>query len=204
MADWISTWSEPLNVGINLGMLVVWLVYLHVFVKTFRRSTRPRIIIARAVGRGLDSSCFVSNMSAESLYIENVIATVDMPHVKGVAPILDVAGRRADDHASDQRQRTHQGPLLSGEYISIGSFREIIERACSQSLPPGGLQPGIRVDVLVVADYASEELLIGASRTFRVSDEGGTQTVSPCEPRTVQITGRRERKELSRQLAGRD
>lgn len=70
MLNWMTKNSDWLNVVANWAMVAIWIVYLQVFLRSFRRQTLPKIVINQAAGSSLDAACFISNMSSEAIYIE--------------------------------------------------------------------------------------------------------------------------------------
>ncbi|TNC60456.1 hypothetical protein FHG71_22030, partial [Rubellimicrobium roseum] len=73
MLDWLSANSDAVNVVLNLAMLLVWIVYLQVFVSSYRRQRRANILISVGGGSGLDARCLVSNMSEGAIYIRSLV-----------------------------------------------------------------------------------------------------------------------------------
>ena len=73
MVEWISENSDLINAVSSAAMLLVWVAYLQVFLHSYRRQLRPKIVVNRAAGTALESSCFVSNMSSESIYTLNAL-----------------------------------------------------------------------------------------------------------------------------------
>ena len=65
MFEWISDNSETVNAVSSVAMLLVWIAYLQVFLISYRRQVRPKIVINRAAGSALNASCFVGNISSE-------------------------------------------------------------------------------------------------------------------------------------------
>ena len=76
MLEWFAANSEMLNLVANWAMVIIWIAYLQIFLRSFRRQTLPKIVINRAAGSSLRASCFVSNMSSDAIYIESVIVKI--------------------------------------------------------------------------------------------------------------------------------
>src|SRR5690606_5968835 len=126
MLDWIARHADFLALLVNAGMLVVWLTYLHVFLTGYRRQVRPKIIINRGGGAGLDARCFVSNMGSEPIYIEDILVTVEANEERWSASVIDVDGLDEGVASSDPKRLTHQGPLQSGGYMEIGRYGDLL------------------------------------------------------------------------------
>ena len=127
MLNWISEHHQVLSVLVNIGMLLVWIVYLQLFLSSYKRQTRPKILINVGAGRNLDGRCLLSNMSSEAIYIESLIATVETEQDKWVCPVTDA--HEMTEEQGDQpglRQKTVQGPLKQAEVMDVGSFRDLI------------------------------------------------------------------------------
>jgi hypothetical protein len=85
MLDWISEHHRVLSVLTNIGMLFVWIVYLQLFLSSYKRQTRPKILINVGAGRSIDARCLLSNMSSEAIYVESLIATLETEKDRWVA-----------------------------------------------------------------------------------------------------------------------
>lgn len=200
MFEWISDHSETVSAVSSVAMLFVWIAYLQVFLRSYRRQVRPKIVINRAAGSALNASCFVGNMSSESIYIESVIVTVNCRDCEISHTVTDIEYPDGDEHEADPRQRTLQGPLRPGDYTSIGTFSDLIDKVHrnkgeTEDHPKAAGEP-ISVEVMVVADYSSEDLLIGAKRTFNAEPQGQNWLVKAKTAETQQITSRGERRKI--------
>ena len=126
MLDWLSENSAALTVALNGAMLLVWLAYLQVFLSTYLLARRPRIIINRAGGNDLDAYILVSNMSQEPVYVQNLYCTVHTGEGSFSATITDreVVQKHGHDHP---RGVTNQGPLSRGDFMTVGTFGNLLE-----------------------------------------------------------------------------
>lgn len=201
MLDWITQHSDMLSLATNMTMVVIWLVYLQVFLAGFRRQTQPKIVINRAAGSGLDAACFVSNMSSDSIYLESVLTTVRAGSENWEQCVTDFEVIDERERPNDPRQRTHQGPLHPGDYTSIGSFQSLIERVTRTRKGPTpkdllARDEPIEIEIMIIADHSSDDLLIGARRTFSIVRDDQGVTISPDTAHTRQIRSRRQRKAI--------
>ncbi|WP_134495937.1 hypothetical protein [Microvirga pakistanensis] len=178
-------------------MLFVWIAYLQVFVSSYRRQKRSNIQINRGAGFGLEARCLISNMSAEAIYIESIIATVETNEGRWSCPVTELLEGR-----SDLDLKTRQGPLQAGRFVDIGSFHSLIEPALQRST---GSRGGIASDDLknlvffkikVIAVHGSEDLLAGATRRFDLIRQQDQLLVRGQTVGTHQIRSRRERQKL--------
>lgn len=205
MLEWLQNNANIVNATSSVAMLVVWMIYLQVFLRGYLHQVRAKIIINRAVCRTLGAHCFISNMSSQAIYIEAVIVTLECGDYRVSVPATDIHTFDAERRPSDPRRETHQGPLHSGEQTWIGTFNELIQRVADrQGEPPDhftGSGQTIAIEVMVIADYLSEDLLVGARRRFTANWKGKTWLVRPNTIQTEQIRSRRERRAIERLIA---
>ena len=203
MLDWIGDNAGALNVFINLGMLGIWIVYLQVFLLGYRRNTMPKIVISRNGSNSFNSWCLVSNMSSKAIFIESIIASLETENGRRDLPVTDLTDL-GDDGPSNPLHRTYQGTLQPGEYTNIGSFDELLRRGLNQAGEDerilDDLDTAVTARIQVFADYASEDLLIGAERSFDASYEDGRWSLRARRVETKQIRSRRERQEIQNRL----
>ena len=204
MPDWLQNNANVISAASSVAMLVVWVIYLQVFLGGYRHQVRAKIVINRAVGRTLAAHCFISNMSSQAIYLEAVIVTLECADYRVSVRVTDFNPGDAE-RPSDPRRETHQGPLHSGNQTWIGTFDTLIERvADSQGVTPGDFTASgrtITIEVMVVADYLSEDLVVGAKRRFVAEWRGDTWLVRPLTIQTEQIRSRSERRRLTQLLA---
>ncbi len=206
MLEWLALNVDLLNLAANWAMVAIWVVYLHVFLRSFRRRTLPKIVINRAAGNNLGASCFVSNMSSEGIYVESVIIQIACRNNTFSATITD-AEASGTDQSSDPKSRTFQGTLGPSQYSSIGRFDDLIasatRRAGQEEDPLRSASEAMTVTVTILADYASDSLLIGAERRFVAEWQGDHWELEPVDLHTRQVRSKRQRRrlhELLRQL----
>jgi hypothetical protein len=204
MLQWVAQHREVITALTGLGTLIVWVIYLQVFVSSYRRQLRATLLITRGAGDGLEARCLLSNMSSGPVYILSVFVTLGTPKKTFVLPVTDMPGPE-NDASADPLERTRQGPLASGETRDIGSFSNLIEHALrgGQSHPNDGIASlAIKfLTIEAVGIYGSEDLPIGARRRFLVVEENGQVRIQGQTLRTRQIRGRRHRKGLLIDLA---
>lgn len=204
MLDFLQNNASTINAMSGVAMLAVWTIYLRIFQRGYQRQTRAKIIINRAAGQTLGAQCFIANMSSQSIYVEAVIVTLDCRDYRismGITD-LDPVGQ---DRPSDPRLETHQGPLHSGEQTWVGTFDDLIKRVAGSrakaqhDLTESG--QAIAIEVMVIADYLADDLLVGARRRFVAEWNGETWFVRPETAQTDQIRSWRERRAIRRLVA---
>ena len=204
MLEWLQNNANIVNAATGAAMLVVWIIYLQVFLRGYLHQVRAKIVINRAVCTTLGAHCFISNMSSQAIYIEAVIVTLECGDFRVSVPATDIHTVDAE-RPSDPRRETHQGPLHSGDKTWIGTFGELIQRiADSQGKTPDHFTASgetITIEVMVIADYLSEDLLVGARRRFIAEWKEETWLVRPDTVQTEQIRSRRKRRAIERLIA---
>jgi hypothetical protein len=197
MWNWIASNHQVISALANIAMLLVWIAYLQVFVSSYRRQKRSNIQINRGAGSGLEARCLISNMSAEAIYIESIIATIETNEGRWSCPVTELLEGR-----SDLDLKTRQGPLQAGRFADIGSFHNLIEPAlqrCSGSrggVASDDLKNLVFFEIKVIAVHGSEDLLAGAMRRFDLIRQQGQLLVRGHAVGTRQIRSRHDRKRL--------
>ncbi|OWU85661.1 hypothetical protein ATO6_01655 [Oceanicola sp. 22II-s10i] len=203
--DWIANHSGALNFAVNLGMFFVWVAYLQLFLMTYLRARKPRLIINRGTGSDVDSLCLVSNMSEQPVYPQNVFCTIH--HAGGACSATITDRDLLQKSAGDERPRgiTSQGPLSRGGFMSMGTFRNMLEITAEMSDDcPGDLmsEPDQieSMEILVIAAFGGDDLEIAAKRTYRIDTGTDPWEVIPIGPDTKQVASRSERKQIRRMI----
>src|SRR5690606_32553313 len=96
-------------------------------------------------------------------------------------------------------------PLAPSQYSSLGKFDDLIAMvARRKNFDPEKLKSSgdaIAVEITIVADYAAEDLLVGARRAFRAEWQDDHWKLAEATPETQQIRSRSERKRIAQMLA---
>jgi len=195
--QWIAEHSEIIAALTSIGMLLVWVMYLQLFVSSYRRQVRATLLITRGAGDGLDARCFVSNMSSGAVYVASVMVTVATGTRSAIRAVTDI--RNAEGEIAEEAGRwTRQGPLDSGETRDLGSFGSLARQVLAQMSAAGeNPEASLRaITVQVIGIYGSEDLPVGASRTFILSGKGEGRQLQGKELDTRQVRSRRGRRKL--------
>src|SRR5690606_25851611 len=152
----------------TFGMFLVWVVYAQLFYKDYRRRRRPRIIIDDMSGPGTASTCTVTNLSTEPLYLECVVAVATTSNGEFCAPITEHGTISTADHEDRQIiSHTRQGPLPPGKLMSVGTIEEMARVALGTSsdedVPVRDLEC---VEIRIIATMSSEDKPVGATKRF--------------------------------------
>lgn len=189
--EWLAKHSDSLSVLTSFGTLFLWFVYAQLLYKGYRRQRQPRLIINRGKKKDMNALCIISNMSAEPIFLEYIVAkletskgtiTMDVTDYEqdydNRGNVVDPDKRKSDGepHPVPERVRdnTRQGPLQPGEYLHIGTFHNIIRRlAKTENVELDGHRPigdmeFRRLTLQLIGVYGPEDLPMGAERSFRL------------------------------------
>ncbi len=224
MFNWLSQHSQALNAFAGLGTLIIWLVYAQLLYLGFRRQRRPRLIINRGKKKDIEALCIISNMSAESIFVEYIIAELETSEGTITMDVTDFEqeyneGDEKDasgEEASREPRRTlgtgpvnentRQGPLESGGFLHIGAFDELIRRLAKdegiemQGYRPKGDLQFHRLTIRLIAIYGPEDMPVGAERSFNLMDNGKTCALTPTTWDTKRLASLWQRHKLRQTL----
>ena len=198
MLDWLTSHGGLVQAATSIVTAMVWIIYLQILVAGHRRQRRPEILISIGAGTGLGARCFVSNLGFEPIYINDILLTLENGEVQ-TANITD-RSELTDEELRNPAEATNQGPLKSGDYLDIGSYRQLINRVRtfgSDQEMAGDLS---RIVLTVVGTTAAEANLIAARRSFRVDWREDSAILRPTSLNAEQIRGWRARRRIRRHL----
>jgi len=178
MLEWLNNNSGALSSIASFCTLGVWLFYAQLLYLGFARQRRPRIIINRGRSKSPDGMCLISNMSSEAIFVSNVMGVLHTSQGEYTCDLTDYT--RTDDSGEERSEEhaTRQGPLASGDYHQVCSFREIIDHIAegheldidrnTLTLEDETLQA---LEIRLIAIYGSENRPLGAYRCFMLEKE---------------------------------
>ena len=70
--QWIAQHSQAISALTSIGTLLVWVIYLQIFVSSYRRQLRATLLITHGAGDGLEARCLLSNMSSGAVHVASV------------------------------------------------------------------------------------------------------------------------------------
>lgn len=190
----------------SVGTLCIWAIYLQIFVGGHRRQLKPMLVINHGEGRALNAHCLITNMSREPVHIQSVVAKVMTESQTYTAYITDAEDIRRSGVDTGWQRMTRQGPLQPGTMADMGTFDCIIEYAEASAIDAGAQLSGKldaiadNIEITILGIYGSEDLLIGATRKFDLAKSDGRPAIRASEALTRQITRRRERRKLLKEL----
>ncbi len=150
-------------------MVTIWLIYLQLFWRNYRRQLRANIISNRGAGTGLDARCIIANMSAEAIFIEGIILVLERGGQRWSTAITKAKGLRQNADPAGSVPM-HEGPLAAGDHVDIGRFEDLVERSFEEV---EGDSEADRLgldsfEIWVIASYTAERRLVFARRRFSV------------------------------------
>lgn len=223
--NWLSQNYQSLTVLTSFGTLLIWLLYAQLLYAGYRRQRRPRIIINRGKRKDADALCIISNMSAEPVFVEYIVAELETSEGTITMDVTDYEqeyDNRDDNEDGEQRgeqdslpsipervrDNTRQGPLQSGDFLHIGTFRDIIRRVARvENIELEGQRPiqsveFRRLSIKLIGVYGPEDLPMGAVRRFRLIVRDGVCDLTPETWDTRHQNSWRERRKLRKTLKG--
>lgn len=186
-------YSEPINLIINTLMLCVWVLYFQLLLNGQRRQRRAKILINRSAGKCVDANCIISNMSAEPIYVEAVVLKIGSGSSQRSISLTNLEDA-TDKPEGDARAHWFQGPINQGDYINLGAYRTLLERAAGDRSFAARPGQAVEFEISVIANYGPDDLLVAASRAFKW--QGDADTVKLAAGRTRQVRNRAERRRL--------
>lgn len=211
MMDWVSQNSSAITALTSLCTLLVWLFYAQLLYLNFKRQRQPKIIINRGFGRTMQARCVISNMSPEPIFIEHIIAILHTDQGAISRDLIDFEESTAKEgEVSRLIETTRQGPMLSGSYNHIGTFRDIIDRVLRfHGLPSEDFRATDgrtlqAIELRVIAVYGSEDSPVGASRTFALTMSSEGEVLVPTRLDTRRYASRLKRRVVRRWMREQD
>jgi hypothetical protein len=200
--DWIVEHAQTLSAVTNTGVLVVWALYAHLFYRGVRWQWSPRLIIDQMSGEDDASTCVITNMSQEPVYIICVCVAPDS--VNGRLPVRITECNpvsTVDQNVLEIVSRERQGPLAPGAVLTVGTLQMIAQQASeADATTSEATAPTDTVEVCLIATVSSGTKPIGARRSFRIESSSDGRKFKPVEVYTKQMASRSDQKKLIRWL----
>ena len=203
MWQWINDNSGALSVFTSIGTLLVWLFYAHLLLSGFRRQRKARVLVNQGWGSQIDSVCLVSNMSQEAIFIQCIVLTLHTAQGNYSSSITDLEQTDESPDTGPLSHITRQGPLVSGSYMNLGTFRSLIRQVARRcGLSDDGERPIAMlqlhsVTVTVISSYGPEHGAIGSQRNFLIRGEDN-DLMRPATTTTERLKHKDANRELER------
>ncbi|WP_139206544.1 hypothetical protein [Paracoccus homiensis] len=196
---WLVENAGLVQAAVGIVTALVWFVYLQVLVSGVRRQRRTEILIHLGGSRSLDGRLFISNLGFEPIYILEILLTLRTPYGERETSVADRT-EIAKEEVKNPVATTSQGPLKSGEFVDIGSFDDLLQRAqrnTSDDLQADGVS---RVELKVAAISAASSAVVAAKRQFCITFDAGKCRIRPKTVYATQIRSWWGRCRLKREL----
>ncbi|WP_280569018.1 hypothetical protein [Chromohalobacter sp. 296-RDG] len=214
MLEWLNHNSGALSAIASFFTLIVWLFYAQLLYLNFARQRRPRIIINRGRSKSPDGMCLISNMSSEAIFVSNVMGVLHTSKGEYTCDLTDYTRSENREEESNEEHATRQGPLDSGDYHQVCSFREIIDHAAEEhklDIDRSSLilsDETLRMlEIRLVAIYGNEDRPVGAYRCFMLErsdldpdEKNNDCLIVPTTFDTLRISRRWHQKRIRRWL----
>ncbi|MFW5655709.1 MAG: hypothetical protein ACOCYW_08735 [Roseicyclus sp.] len=196
MLDWIGAHSDVINAVANAAIVAIWVVYLQLFLVTYRQQRRTSIHIDRGVATDEHARCIVTNMGQEPIYLLAVVVDFGQGENRQRAVVTD-RDEMAEGEVSVQLERTNQGPMAQGEARDVGSLADLMQRARARLDARIERAEIDRMCVSALAISNQGEHLVAARKDFEAEHRhDGRVLFTPATVLTRQIRSRSRRREL--------
>jgi hypothetical protein len=195
MPGFIADHSDVINALSNVAIVLIWVVYLQLFLITFRRQSRSSIHIDRGVASDEHARCIVTNMGMEPVYLLAVV--VDFGGPEAARAVVTDRDELAEQDVAVQLDRTNQGPMAQGEARDVGSLADLMRRARRKLDAKIDRTEIDRMRVTVVAIANQGQKLVAARKDFAAEHRpGGVTIFRPSSALTRQIRSAWRRRHL--------
>ncbi|OJA04369.1 hypothetical protein [Halomonas sp. QHL1] len=196
--EWLNDNAQAISAVASICTLFVWVFYAQLLYNGYVRQRRPRVIINRGRGTGVDAICLISNMSSEAIYVQHLVAVLHTQHRSYSLDVVEYQQHRGEQE-QEAKYRTHQGPLASGDYLNIQSFGDIVNQVKEYWEIEDNLlqEQNIQLEIRVIAIYGSEDMPTGASRAFNLDlNASPNHQLIPASVDTDRLNSRGQRKRV--------
>jgi hypothetical protein len=199
MLDTLTAYSQVIQTGTSILMVLIWLVYLQIFLMAFLRQRRSSIHIDRGAANDESARCIIVNMGQQPIFLLAVVVDfgdVDDADANTRAVVTD-RDEIAPEDASRPLDRTNKGPLGPGEACDVGSLADLMHRARGRLDIALERRQISKMWVSAVAVSHEGGSLIAATKGFGARHlDGGRTLFEPDTALTKQIQSRFHRKRL--------
>ncbi|MES1947327.1 hypothetical protein C84B14_08260 [Salinisphaera sp. C84B14] len=198
----ISDNAAALTVIATAATLIVWTVYGQILSANQSRQQKTRLFITQGNGSGLDSTCLLSNMGKEFVFLRGVF--VDLHESDGGHHTAPVEKEWQAQPRSYSAEDIGQGPVGSSQQLVLGPFRWLVAEAARKA---GLLQADDDAElwqrlesfsITAVITAGPYEQMIGAAHRFFVDSDNGQ--IRPDPKGTRLRTSRRDVRLLRQRL----
>lgn len=196
--EWLRENSDLIQLGLAMLTALVWLAYLQLLYLGFVRQRQAVVMIHHAAADDDRARLILSNMGSEPVYVIAIMARLRIDGKRYKASVID-RDELSFENLEDPLKRTNQGPLKSGEYVDVGSFRDLVTRARGRLKLESAEEPEeIEITVGAASGHASK--LVVAKRNFRRTIKDETITFVPTTVLTRQVRSNWNRRKVLAEL----
>ncbi len=172
-------------------MAVIWVIYLQLFFVQYRRNSRPYLVFHHAQNDNPDALCLLVNMGELPVHVQTVQAVV---YYKGGESVTSTVTEfeRINTEQQNVQQSLRQGPLLSGGYLVLGSFRNILCGDQDESEGNRRMEEIAGLELRVAVIHGPSRFPVGARRSFRILHSPQTR-IQPANIHTEQLFKKSQR-----------
>lgn len=202
MWQFISEHAPALTVIVTGVTLIVWTVYGQIMSANQSRQLQTRVFITQGNGSGPDSTCLLSNMGKEFVFLRGVF--VDLYSTDGNQYTEPVEKEWQEQPTSYATEDIGQGPVEASQQLALGPFRWLVAEAARKAGLNGNDSDNALWEqiesfgITVIITAGPYEQIIGAERRFSVDASNGE--VRPDPKGTRLRAARRDVRSLKRQL----
>lgn len=173
-------------------MAVIWVFYLQLFFVQYRRNSRPYLVFHHAQNDNPDALCLLVNMGEQPVHVQTVQAVVHFKKGESITSTV-TEFERINTEQQNVQQSLRQGPLLSGGYLVLGSFRNILCGDQDESEGNRRMEEIEGLELRVAVIHGPSRFPVGARRSFRIIHSPEAR-IQPANIHTEQLSKRSQHK----------
>lgn len=172
MGQWLHDNASVISAVTNVAMVAIWLGYLQLFYRQFRRSQMPQMMILESDHHTLNADCLLVNMSQEIVTLVTVMVAARGPEGEQLSEITGYQQKTVEERSPRQLEEViKQGPMDSGMFLRLGSFRDLLDIVARDGLPQKEVES---LEIRAVVVHGAYPAPIGACRQYDLQrDEEG-------------------------------
>lgn len=173
-------------------MALIWVFYLQLFFVQYRRNSRPYLVFHHAQNDNPDALCLLVNMGEQPVHILIVQAVI---YFKGGESVTSTVTdfERINPEQQNVQQSLRQGPLLSGGFLVLGSFRNILCGDQDESEGNRRMEEIEGLELRVAVIHGPSRFPVGARRSFQIVHTPDAR-IQPANIHTEQLSKKRQLK----------
>lgn len=171
-------------------MAVIWVIYFQLFFFQYRRNSRPYLVFHHAQNDNPDALCLLVNMGELPVHVQTVQAVIHFRDGEFLTcTVTDF--HHLNPEQQNIQQSLRQGPLLSGGYIVLGTFRNILLAEHGGDFENRTIEEIDALELRVAVIHGPSRFPVGARRSFRIEHRPHIR-VQPINIHTEQLTKKRD------------